>query len=150
MKSIQAISDEITVLEAVRDYAPYDFTSENNETLKVLYFCYELLARTSVIEKLKVETHTEMKDCDITNDSMPKFMHLNDYFEDFVFSLVTKQGEVSLRDLLRRFISSQKEAAKIIDKRAATISDYLTNKSSFNCDSFEILLNAYIEKYPVE
>lgn len=146
MKSIQAISDEITVLEAVRDYTPDDFTSENNESLNVLYMCYELLARTSVIEKLGVKTPDEMKDCDVTGDRMPKWMHSNDVFENFVFSLTTSQGEVSLRDLLYKFMTTQKDAAEIIDKRVATVNDYLKKRSSFNCDSYEAILNAYIKK----
>jgi hypothetical protein len=146
-KSIKAISEQITWLEAERDHIPEDFTTEHEEMLNVLYLCYDLLARTSAIEKLEVPTPPEMFDHD-GNDSemMPVYGQMQDAFTDFVFALATKQGKISLRDLLCRFISTQKEAAESIGKRRQTIGDYLNNKSSFNCDSYEEILNYYIEK----
>ncbi len=149
MEPIKAISDKITVLEAERDFG--DITPEGEEMLEVLNFCYDLLTRTQEIEKLQVETPPEMLDAtDSDSPFMPQYGQMADDFTDFVFSVITRKGKISLRKVLRRIMAhanlTQEKAANAASIRRATISDYINEKSSLTTDNYEKIINAAINE----
>ncbi len=139
---INKLSETLSLFETQRDFE--ELNSEEQEFYDTLNFCMDLLART----KFNTETDDipEAAGHEGEDTGFNPLPVIKDSFADAAFNIVTKQNSVDLRSILKRFMHSQKEAAQIIDKREATISEYLNKKSSFNCDSYEAIINAYIQK----
>ena len=146
MKSLKTISDEITTLEAERDFG--DITQEGLEQLAVLNLCYDLLSRTAAAQKIKVPTPPEMIEPAFDDDKTPVYGVSSSQLADFAFAVATKTGKVDLRKLLNeiKFRHTNKEVAKAVGIRAATISDYLTGKKSLTCNNFENIINFTIKQ----
>lgn len=146
MKSLKTISNEITILEAERDFG--DITPEELEQLAILNLCYDLLSRTITAQKIKVPTPHEMKEPGFENEETQVYGISSSALADFAFAIATKQGSVDLRELLReiKFGHTNKEIAKYIGVRAATISEYMNRKSPFNADSYEKIINSILKK----
>lgn len=139
---IKAISDGITVLEAVRDHDGKNYTENDAENLAVLNFCYDLLTRTEDVSNMVVKTPEEMKEPGHENEYTQQYGQVSDAFVDFVFAIATGKGKVNLRKVLRHFVPSYRSVSSKTGIRTATISDYLTHKSSMTCDFFEKILNS--------
>lgn len=146
MKSLKKISKQIIALEAQRDFG--DITSEELELLAVLNLCYDLLSRTQIAQAIKVATPEEMKEPDFTDDETQAYGVSSSQLADFAFTIATKQGRVSLRELFREIkgSTSNKKIEEMADIRASTISDYMTSKSSLTTDNFEKVINCLISK----
>ena len=139
---LQQIGDTLTACEAKRDYE--GLSKKDEQFYLTLAFCYDLLSHIDfnkeTIHEIPEAAGYEGENTEFNPHPVPA-----DYFPEFVFALATRSGTVDLRKILKRFMSSQKEAAKICGKREATISDYINHKSPFNCDNYEQILNAYIQ-----
>lgn len=146
MKSLEIISNEITILEAERDFG--DITPEGLELLAALNLCYDLLSRTTEAQKLKVPTPPEMIEPGFDDDETPIYGVSSSQLADFAFTVATKTGTVDLRKLLREIISpfKQKHIAASVGIRANTISDYLTGKKSLTTDNYEKVINSTLKK----
>lgn len=139
----QVLGAAITSAEAQRDYTEEGLNEKEEQFYNVLNFCFDLLARTD----FNTETVHEIPEAAGHEGENTDFNPLSvssDAFADMVFNIATKTGNVDLREVLKRFMKSQKEAAELIGKRPATISEYLNKKSSFNCDSYEKIINSYL------
>ena len=145
MKSLSTISDEITLLEAERDFG--DITPEGLELLAVLNLCYDLLSRTRTAQAIQVPQPEEMKEPGFEEDFINQYGIGSSAMADFAFAVATKQGNVNLRDLLQqiKYGKTNKEIAESLSIRPATISDYTTGKSGLNSDIYERIIN-YINK----
>lgn len=148
MKSLEIISDEITVLEAERNFG--DITPEGEELLAVLNLCYDLLSRTSIARSILVPQPEEMKEPDF--DSESEFVHQfgisSNELAEFAFSVSTRSGYVNLRALLQqiKFGRTDKEIAEALSIRPATLSDYKKGKSGLNSDIYERIVNYCINE----
>ena len=141
MKSLETISNEISVLEAERDFG--DITPEGLEKLAVLNLCYDLLTRTSAAQAINVKQPDEMKEPGFEDEFVNKYGVSSNQLADFAFAMITKQGNINLKALLQDAISGfkQKDIAARAGMRAATISDYLNNRKSMTCNNYEKILN---------
>lgn len=146
MKSLETISNEITVLEAERDFG--DITPEGLETLAVLNLCYDLLTRTRAAQAIKVPTPPEMLEPGFDDEETNVYGVSSSQLADFAFALATGQGAVNLRVLLQQTIPARKQqaVAKRVGIRSATIGDYLQGKKSMTCDNYEKTINAILAK----
>lgn len=133
----------ITAFEAQRDYTDEGLNEKEQQFYDVLNFCFDILARTDFNTEL-IHNIPEAAGHEGENTEFNTLSVSADTFADMVFTIATKKGSVNLRDVLKRFMPSQKKAAEITGQRPATISDYLNRKSSFNCDSYETIINHYI------
>lgn len=145
MKSLETISDEITVLEAERDFG--DITPEGLEQLAILNLCYDLLSRTQIAQSIQVPQSEEMKEPGFEDDHINKYGVSTNAIADFAFAVATKQGAVDLRELLQqiKFGKTDKEIAKSLSIRPATLSDYKKGKSGLNSDIYERIVNYCIK-----
>lgn len=145
MKSLETISDEITVLEAERDFG--DITPEGLEQLAVLNLCYDLLSRTQTAQSIQVPQPDEMKEPGFEDDLIPQYGVSGNALADFAFAVATRQGTVDLRELLQqiKFGKTDKEIAKSLSIRPATLSDYKKGKSGLNSDIYERIVNYCIK-----
>lgn len=141
MKSLETISDEITVLEAERDFG--DITPEGLEQLAVLNLCYDLLSRTQTAQSIQVPQSEEMKEPGFEGERVNKYGISGNALADFAFAVCTHQGPVDLRALFQqiRYAKTNKEIAAALNIRPATISDYTTGKSGLNSDIYERIIN---------
>jgi len=141
MKSIEAISDEITVLEGDRDFG--DITDEGMEMLAVLNLCYDLLTRTKAVQGIEVVQMEEMKEPGFDEEFAQVYGVSSNVLADFAFSIITKTGKVDLRSLLYQIKYNHTDTAisKAIGIRRATISDYMNSKSQFSADKYEQIVN---------
>jgi len=146
MKVLQTISNEITVLEAERDFG--DITSEGEELLDVLNLCYDLLTRTQTARKITVTTPEEMKEPGFDDDFMPQYGIPSNQLADFAFNISTRQGKVNMRDLLYQIMYgfTQKEIAKGIGIRPNTISDYMNGHKNITAGNYEKIINYTLKK----
>ena len=139
MKSIKAISKEIEILEGLRDFG--DITTEQSEYLAVLNCCYELIARTAIIEAETVKSTPDMLEPG-DPEIWPAYMHgVDDTVEAFVFNLITGKG-FDLRRLVKYLVFGRQQ--KIADEagiRRATLSDYLTGKKQMTAQNIEKVVN---------
>lgn len=87
--AIDAISQQITALEARRDYNN-DFTSDETELLSALNFCYDLLSRTEIISSITVPTPEEMKEPGMDDDMIQRFGIVSNQLADEVLQKITK------------------------------------------------------------
>jgi hypothetical protein len=145
MKSLETISNEITVLEAERDFG--DITPEGLELLSVLNLCYDLLSRTKAAQAIRVKQPDEMKEPSFDDEETNVYGVSSSQLADFAFAIATKQGSVDLRKLLAETMSShvRSELAKKVGIRPSTISEYMNHKSPFNCDSYQAIINQIIK-----
>lgn len=146
MKSLETISDEITVLEAERDFG--DISPEGLEQLAVLNLCYDLLSRTSAAQQIRVPTPEELKEPGFDDDEINVYGVSSSQLADFAFSIATKQGSVDLKKLLREITWGSKhfEIAEKIKIRRQTIGDYLNSKHSISADNYEKVVNACLTR----
>ncbi|MBL7971281.1 MAG: helix-turn-helix transcriptional regulator [Prolixibacteraceae bacterium] len=145
MKSLAVISDEITVLEAERDFG--DITPEGLEQLAVLNLCYDLLSRTQTAQSIPVPQSEEMKEPGFEDERVNKYGISGNALADFAFAVATKQGAVDLRELLQqiKYRKTNKEIAEALSIRPATLSDYKKGKSGLNSDIYEQIVNYCIK-----
>lgn len=141
MKSLETISDEITIFEAERDFG--DITPEGLEQLAVLNLCYDLLCRTKIAQSETIHQPEKIKEPGLEDDFIPKYGVASSQLADFSFAVVTKQGSVDLRSLLREimFRHTAKHVAEKIGVRGPTISDYFREKTGLNTDTWERIVN---------
>jgi len=148
-EAMTAVSAAIEQLEGQRDFG--DITPEGLESLKILNVCYEMIARTAIIEAQTVIPTEDMVEPGENLSPWPVWMHGTDKtIEDFLFKIAAGKGDISFRDLLRAISNSkrkftQKEISEAIGIRRATISDYLTHKTKITADKLESIIN-YIQK----
>lgn len=147
MKSLSTISDEITILEAERDFG--DITPEGLEQLAVLNLCYDLLCRTRSAQSILVPQPEEMKEPGFDEGFIRQYGVCGNALADFAFAVCTRQGEVDLRALFQqiRYAKTNKEIAAALNIRPATISDYTTGKSGLNSDIYERIVNHCINAH---
>ncbi len=145
MKSIQGISDEITALEAERDYG--DITKQDAELLEVLNLCYDLLCRTEKAQSFQVETPEQMQEPGEESDFFPQYGIYSNQLADFAFAIATKSGSVNLRALLYQIMCGyvRKDLAEKAGFSAQTISVYMNNKKSMTTDNYERLINVILK-----
>lgn len=146
--AVIAVSEAIEQLEAQRDYG--DIKSDGLEALTILNVCYELLARTSIVEKEINEPNPELANPEIENPSK-RFPHTtDDTIEEFLFRIASGKGDISLRKFLDSMLRNGKyspnkltqvKIAKAVGIRQATISDYLNNKIAMTSDNIEKIVN---------
>jgi predicted XRE-type DNA-binding protein len=148
IEAITSVSSAIEQLEAQRDFG--DITNEGLESLKVLNTCYELIARTAIIEAQTVIPSEDMIEPGEELTPWPAYMHGTDHtIEDFIFRIVTGRGEISLRSLLSNLINrakfsdrklTQAKVATGVGIRKATVSNYLNNRN-MTADNLENIIN---------
>lgn len=145
MKAIQIISNEISRLEAVRDFC--NITEQDSELLIILNFCYDLLTRTKIVQEQTVIQPEEMKEPGFTDEFVQQFPSTSNPLADFVFCIETKQGEIDMRKLLRYalFPAPQYKIARQAGIRPNTISDYLNGHKSLSCDNYQKIIKAINE-----
>lgn len=149
MKSIQSICEQITVLEAIRDNSPEDFSNNDFELLNVLNLCYDLLTRTKKVSEITVELSDIDRDLLEENSNITqKYPQATSQLADFAFSIATKTGTVDLRKLFGEVIwgNKKQEIAKKANVRRQTIGDYLNNKTNINSDNYQNVVNACLKK----
>ena len=146
MKSIDIICNEITVLEAERDFG--DITPERQEYLAVLELCYNLLTRTDVVNSVMVEQSEEMKEPGWEDDFIPKYGVSFSAIADFAFFAVTKKRKLDLRKMLFEIMRPHTafSIAKEVGIRRQTIGDYFNGHKSMTCDNYERIINHVILK----
>ena len=139
---IELISNQITVLEAIRDRDEANYTDKDAEMLGVLNLCYDLLTRTEEISSIVVKQPEEMKEPGHEEEYIRQYGITSNAFADFCFNVATKTGKVDMRELLRWFIPSYRKTSILTDIREATISDYLTYKRAMLADNYEKIINS--------
>ncbi len=144
IKFLNEVGALASTFEAQRDYTDEGLSDQEQQFYSVLMFCFDLLARTDFNAKTIIDI-PETAGYEGENTEFNPISISNDVFADAVFSLATKSGSVDMRSLLKRFMRSQKDAASKANIRQATISEYIQGKSAFNCDSYEKIINAYIQ-----
>jgi len=152
IEAMTAVSSAIEQLEAQRDFG--DITPEGLESLQVLNACYELIARTFIIEAQTAIPTPDMLEAGEDDSPWPAYMHSTDNtIDDFVFCIVTGKGKISLRLLLSNLISrakfsprklTQAKIAEAVGIRPATISNYLNNQN-MTADNLENIINCIQE-----
>lgn len=145
MKSLETISNEITILEVERDFG--DITPEDLEMLSILNLCYDLLTRTTVVKKIIIETDEQMQDAGFDKLEQ-KYGVPSNQLADFAFSIATKTGNINLRKLLYQITSQlqQQEIATKAGLRRQTIGDYLNQKTNIMVSNYESTINACLKK----
>lgn len=153
MKSLDAINNEITVLEAERDYG--NFTSKDAQYLDILNFCYELLARTEKAQEEFFLQPEEMKEPGFESEYISHYGITSDELADFTFAFVTLSGKISLvslfNQILERVRLSPKKitAAEISEKTGIstnTISTFRNGKGNMTAGNFETIINYILQK----
>lgn len=145
MKSLETISDEITILESERDFG--NITPEEEELLSVLNLCYDFLSRTKTAQSIVVPQPEEMKEPGFEDDFTAKYGVGSNALADFAFAIASRTGQVDMRALLGKIMwgHTKREIAAAIGIRSLTISDYMNQKSSIGVDTFEKIVNYTIK-----
>lgn len=153
MKSLEAISNEITALETERDFR--DITPEETEQLAILNFCYELLARTAIAQADKALQPEEMKEPGFDDEYINRYGITSDELADFTFSLATLSGKINLVALFNqileraRFAPKRVTATEIAEQTGIstnTISTFRNSKGNITADNFEAIINHILSK----
>ncbi len=130
MEIFEQLSEAIIQLEGLRDHGA-EFSRDDHELVAVLNLSLDLLAMTNANKKL--ESPVPIIDSPLIK---------------FVFNLTTCQNKIDMRELLKQSMALEHQAAiaKKVNIRQATISDYLTGRSSMRVDNYEAILNDYIRR----
>ena len=141
IKAIESVSAAISELEVKR----FDdtITDAETEAYSVLRACYEMLARTYIIESM-----TDKRGKGLFKHSGP------DTLWEFIYRLVSSMGSISFRKLLNALLNerllgpkklTQVKIGEAIDVHHNTISCYLRNKQSISSDNLEKIINYILE-----
>ena len=127
---INKLTETIKRIEDGRDYPPEGLLEQDQQFLDMLHFTFDMLARTD----FNLNT--------IENDEATLPITHNPIV-DFSFE-AAQNKPIDLRKLLKGAMTTQREAAKLVSVRPATISDFMRGVTAFNCDNYEIILNDFI------
>jgi hypothetical protein len=146
MKSLEIISNEITALEAERDFG--DITPEGFEQLAVLNLCYDLLSRTKTAQAITVPTPPEMMEPGFESDTVQVYGITSSQLANFSFAIATRQGQINMKGLFIEItsIKNQNDLAESSGTRQATISDYKRGKKTITVQTYQNIINAAIKQ----
>lgn len=136
-----------SILSAIADLESQgELTDPETEALAVLRACYEMLARTIIVESI-IETETVPR--------APRFPHSGpNTKEEFIYRLVSGMGDISFRTLLIAMVREREVGPKPLTRLKIvesvgisrdSISTFTRNKNAMNSDNLEKVIN-YILK----
>jgi len=149
---INVMQNLSTVLTGFGIHVEYnETTADEREFYEVLMFCYELLARTSLLQSIQIPVdidYIDEGDGLQPGDLVPVYNITRDAFADMAFALTANKGKVDLRAVLEQKIyrnGNMVTVEKLTGFHKPNLSDYLNAKREMTTGTWSDIMNALIE-----